>query len=66
MDSEAKAYIQSATGRLISNNDLLLEALDTSGLRAPQANRRLALLGDQVLKTAILDDWYQSGEMLGW
>ena len=33
--------------------------------RFPDGNRRLAILGDTVLKTALIEDWYKSGDARG-
>ena len=33
--------------------------------RFPDGNRRLAILGDTVLKTALVEDWYRGGDTRG-
>lgn len=53
--------VQLAIGHTFNNNDLLLEALDTTGMRTPESNQRLALLGDALIKTILLDSWYPGG-----
>ncbi|KAF2278992.1 ribonuclease III [Westerdykella ornata] len=53
-----------------SNHDLLDEALLAAGTTVsrrdiqgnPQGNKRLALLGDSIIKEVILEHWYLSGE----
>lgn len=57
--------VQLATGHTFSNNNLLLEALDTTGMRTAESNQRLALLGDALLKTVLLDTWYAGGTAKG-
>lgn len=54
----AMEHIGSVMGYHFRNEHLVEDALDLSGLRPNQANRRLALIGDMVLRSAILDDWY--------
>ena len=49
----------------VTSDALLLEALDTTGMRVAQSNQRLALLGDAVLKHILLDDWYPTGRSKG-
>ena len=52
---------------------ILWEALNAAGSNVSSAgnrtffdgNKRLALLGDTVLKTALVDDWYPSGQPRG-
>lgn len=34
-------------------------------LRVPDGNRRLAIVGDTVLKLALVEDWYKGGEVRG-
>lgn len=56
-----------------SNRDLLDEALLAAGASISdrniqgnaQGNRRLALLGDSILRDAVLEPWYHSGESTG-
>jgi ribonuclease-3 len=56
-----------------SNHDLLYEALLAAGASKSakniegnkQGNKRLALLGDSVLREAILEPWYQTEESIG-
>lgn len=56
---------QLAIGHTFNNNDLLREALDTTGMRTAESNQRLALLGDALLKTVLLDSWYAAGTAKG-
>lgn len=57
--------VQLAIGHTFSNNNLLLEALDTTGMRTAESNQRPALLGDALLKTILLDTWYTGGTAKG-
>ncbi|KAI7334505.1 hypothetical protein KC315_g3722 [Hortaea werneckii] len=57
----AKSLIQDFSGYRFKDENLLLDALDTTGLHVQQSNQRLALLGDAILKFIILDDWYPTG-----
>ncbi|KAI6910282.1 hypothetical protein KC318_g3321 [Hortaea werneckii] len=57
----AKSLIQDLAGYRFKDENVLLDALDTTGLRVQQSNQRLALLGDAILKFIILDDWYPTG-----
>ena len=57
--------VQLANGHTFSNNNLLLEALDTTGMRTAESNQRLALFGDALLKTILLDTWYAGGTAKG-
>ena len=56
-----KAFLEELMSYQFSNDNLLLDAIDTSGLFRGQAYLRLALYGDCVGKLAILQDWYNSG-----
>lgn len=58
---DAKTLIERLSGHRIGNDQLLLEALDTSGLGVPQANKRLALLGDRSMGLIVVDIWYPTG-----
>lgn len=49
---------QNAIGHTFGNTALLLEALDTTGMRTNESNQRLAMLGDALLKMILLDGWY--------
>ena len=57
-----------------SNHQLLDEALLAAGAPASSkdiegevhGNKRLALLGDSVLKEVILEPWYSSEKSTGW
>ena len=63
--AQAKTMIERGTGYVMRDEDLLLEALDTTGLRKQQSNQRLAMLGDVVLKHVLLDEWYAAGTSKG-
>ena len=63
--ARAQAHIESVAGYWIKDEQLLAQALDTTGLRTPQANRRLALLGDMLLRAVIVDEWFPTGAATG-
>jgi dsRNA-specific ribonuclease len=62
MSSVAAEHI---VGYSFTRQDLLTEALDTSGDRTPESNQRLAMLGDALLQIILLDAWYASGNTKG-
>ena len=59
---------QEIIGRQFNDERLLEAALQAAGSGLPitgahdlrDGNKRLALLGDSILKTALLSDWYSS------
>lgn len=61
----APDFVQITLGYSFQDTRLLEEALDTTGLRSPGSNGRLAMIGDSRLKDVILDDWYASGTSKG-
>jgi hypothetical protein len=61
----ASTFVHSTLGYSFQDTRLLEEALDTTGLRSPGSNGRLAMTGDSRLKDVILDDWYASGTSKG-
>ncbi|RMZ09610.1 hypothetical protein D0860_04154 [Hortaea werneckii] len=61
----AISLIQDLSGYRFRDENILLDAIDTTGLRVQQSNQRLALLGDSILKFIILDDWYPTGTPKG-
>lgn len=63
--AQAIDHIESVTGHRFVDEKLLAQALDTTGLATPQANRRLALLGDMVLRAVIVDEWFPTGAATG-
>lgn len=63
--TDTDAYLQVTMGYTFINLALLTEALDTTGLRSSESNQRLAMLGDALLKHALLDDWYSAGAARG-
>ena len=56
---------QDAIGYPFKDNDLLLEALETTGMRAAESNQRLAMLGDALIQLILLDNWYAGGTSKG-
>ena len=60
--------VQTIISYQFRNASFILEALQApgssinfiAGRSVPDGNRRLALLGDSVIKTALLDAWYPS------
>ena len=56
---------QDSIGYAFSNSELLLEALDTTGMRTTESNQRLAMLGDALLKLILLESWYPGGTSKG-
>ena len=61
----AKDLIHRFTGHQMSNDALLLEAIDTTGMRVYQSNQRLALLGDKIMAFIIANEWYPTGAPKG-
>jgi len=61
----ASAFVQNTLGYSFTDTRLLEEALETTGLRSPGSNGRLAMIGDSRLKDVILDEWYASGASKG-
>jgi hypothetical protein len=59
------AFVQNTLGYSFTDTRLLEEALDTTGLRSPGSNGRLAMIGNSRLKDVILDEWYASGASKG-
>ncbi|KAI7484889.1 hypothetical protein KC367_g2390 [Hortaea werneckii] len=55
---QAKSLIQDLAGYSFRSENILHDALDTTGLRVQQSNQRMALFGDAILKFVILGDWY--------
>lgn len=56
---EERRFIERVTGYRFRSVDLLQEALIAF------YHKRMALVGDAVLKIAILDDWYGEGTTIG-
>ncbi|CAI7593106.1 unnamed protein product [Penicillium viridicatum] len=52
--------LQDRLGYHFNSTPLLEEALHPAGTRPLQGNKRLALLGDSVLSTSLLDEWYDT------
>ena len=61
----ASAFVRNTLSYSFTDTRLLEEALDSTGLRSPGSNGRLAMIGDSRLKDVILDDWYASGASKG-
>ncbi|KXS98663.1 hypothetical protein AC578_10050 [Pseudocercospora eumusae] len=60
-----KLAIKEMTGYEFQKDDLLKEALDTTGLRSPESNQRLAMLGDRLMGLIVTDLWYPTGAKRG-
>lgn len=56
---------QDTIGYVSKNIDLLLEALDTTGMRTAESNQRLAMLRDALIQLDLLDSWYAGGTSKG-
>ena len=56
---------QDAIGYPFKDINLLLEALDTTGMRTAESNQRLAMLGDALIQMVLLDVWYAGGTSKG-
>jgi ribonuclease-3 len=62
--------VEATIGYQFTNRSLLEEALVTAGNEHPcnktevgkPANKRLALVGDAVLRLAIVDRWWEQGD----
>ncbi|OGE46908.1 hypothetical protein PENARI_c091G12167 [Penicillium arizonense] len=52
--------LQDRLGYHFNSTPLLEEALHPAGTRPLQGNKRLALVGDSVLSTSLLDEWYDT------
>ena len=68
--SPANAAVQGIIGYHFKDSWLLTEALQAPGVYTgtrvtTDGHRRLALLGDAVLKLALLDHWYAGGDSRG-
>ncbi|KAJ6022328.1 hypothetical protein N7499_002913 [Penicillium canescens] len=57
--------LQDRLGYHFKSIPLLEEALHPADTRPLQGNKRLALVGDSVLSTSLLDEWYDSGDTIG-
>lgn len=59
---------QRLIGHKFDNTQVLWEALSAAGSAssAPDGNKRLALLGDVVLKFVVLNNWFKSGKPRGY
>ncbi|KAJ5775846.1 uncharacterized protein N7511_000857 [Penicillium nucicola] len=57
--------LQDRLGYHFNTTELLEEAVHPAGTRPLQGSKRLALLGDSVLSTSLLDEWYNSEDTIG-
>lgn len=64
-DEATQSFVRDASGYAFHNSDLLREALDTTGVRSTDGNRRLAMIGEARLKDVVLNDWYPTGTTKG-
>ncbi len=72
MDSKVQAAM-TIIGYTFNDPLIVWEALNAAGSNVMRAggrvfldgNKRLALLGDSILKSALLDDWYIIGQTRG-
>lgn len=63
--AQTHAFVERSTEYAFVDGVLLLHAIDASGMYRTDSNKRLALLGDAVLRQVILDDWYITGATIG-
>ena len=69
MDARIQAAVD-IIGYTFADPLILWEALNVAGSNVmsagnrtfPNGNKRLALLGDSIIKTAMLDDWYLTAQ----
>ena len=62
------AGVEAIIGYRFKDRSLLIEALHVTGRRSRNSyvgSKRLALLGDAVLKLALVEPWYQEGTTTG-
>jgi hypothetical protein len=72
-DPNSRAYISATFGYDFKNLDLLEQALDASGIypNRPGQNKRMAMIGDSVIHTALIRDWlpwvrnFPTGQTIG-
>jgi hypothetical protein len=63
-NSATVSFIRTS-GYTLRNTNLLIEALNTTGLYRPGSNQSLALVSDSILQTIVSQDWYPSKEPQG-
>ncbi|KAK5676285.1 hypothetical protein LTS10_011097 [Elasticomyces elasticus] len=63
--TEAAALVERLTRYRFKDPDRLREALHISASGGLHSNRRLALVGDSVLRQILIDNWYPSGAKNG-
>lgn len=58
---------QDVIGHRFENTQVLREALSAAGSpsHAPDGNKRLAMLGDSILKFVVLNNWFETGKPRG-
>ncbi|KAK5700613.1 hypothetical protein LTR97_005130 [Elasticomyces elasticus] len=59
--TEAAALVERLTRYRFRNPERLRETLHISGVNTLPSNRRLALVGESVLRQILIDNWYPSG-----
>lgn len=65
--------VQRIIGYTFNDTSIVWEAMQAAGSgvrlvgnrRIPDGNKRLAVLGDTILKLAIIEEWYNGGEARG-
>ena len=63
--TRARKLIYSKAGYELKDDKLVQDIIDYSGLWQESEGRRLALLGDMVLRQAVLLNWYPTGRSPG-
>lgn len=58
---QARVFITNFFGHSMEDFGLVAEAMHTTGRFHARSNKRLAILGDAALKTAIAAAWYPTG-----
>lgn len=63
----AKTFVYERMGYEFHDNDLLFDAIDATGLRPERldGNKRLAIVGDAVIRLHLVDLWYPTGASKG-
>ncbi|KAK4894543.1 hypothetical protein LTR27_007184 [Elasticomyces elasticus] len=63
--TQAATLVERLTRYRFKNLEHMREALHISGVNTLPSNRRLALVGDSVLRQILIDNWYPSGAKNG-
>jgi hypothetical protein len=58
-------FVQVTFGYIFKDVDLINEALNATRLYRPDSNKSLAMIGDSVLQTNIIRDWYPTFQSRG-